>query len=283
MQAPQVEYRVIIPGQQHFDCAPLRATLSTEACALRWNAAREAEEERRDRLISCKRCPVGAAHFEAHQQHDRAEPPTQPLERKPPRASVCVRCGKPSDRLVGGELCVSDFNREREWLRGYNARGNPMRGYLPPRPWRVGVIEQDGRHTWRMFIGQRINEAQARAVRAGFRLHDRHPGRIEWSAAASRFHYRDDEGRILLALVEDDGHVEYIGVERLHPGEEPAPVVMAATLMTTEETVEMLANDDHLTSDWRQIDVGCRRCGHGVLHARRYRGSTECRCSAGCS
>lgn len=279
-----LEYRVIVEGQRHFDCGPLRACISTRLCAYRWNEATNGSaEKRRDRFITCRRCSVGAAHFEAHQQHDRAEPPTQPLDRKPPRASVCVRCGKPSDRLVGGELCVSDFNREREWLRGYNARGNPMRGYLPPRPWRVGVIEQDGRHTWRMFIGQRINEAQARAVRAGYRLHDRHPGLIRWNQAASRFEYRDDEGRILLELVEDDGQIEFIAAERLHPGEEPAPVTMPVMLMTIEEGAAMLAGDELLTSDWRQIDVGCRRCGHGVLHARRYKGAVECRCSAGCA
>mgnify|MGYP000971206371 CR=1 FL=1 len=281
MQAPQVEYRVIVEGQQHFDCALLRATLSTKACALRWNAAREAEEERRDRLISCKRCPVGAMHFEAHRQHEPAEVPAAPMERKPPRASVCVRCGKPSDRLVGGELCVSDFNREREWLRGYNARGNPMRDYLPPRPWRVGVIEQDGRHTWRMFVGQHLAEAQARAVRAGFKLHEQHPGRSEWNPVASRFEYRAPDGHILLEL-EDDGRIEFIPVERLHPSEEPAQVVMPPILMTTEEGAAMLAGDESLTSDWRQTDLVCRRCGQGMLHARRYKGTVECRCSAGC-
>lgn len=38
--------------------------------------------------------------------------------------SICARCDQGTTRLVRGHLCVSCYNREREYDRGYNAKGS---------------------------------------------------------------------------------------------------------------------------------------------------------------
>lgn len=275
----RIKYRIIIPGQSHFDCQPLRATISSAACAERWNTAmHEADSKRRDKAITCRRCPIGARHFNEH-CGDVVE---RPADTGAPRAAVCIRCGRPAARMIGNEVCVSCSNREYEYRKGRNARGNAPVTYIPPRPWRVGVIEADGRQAWRSFEGQSIAEAQARAVRAGFRLHDRHPGAITWNATAERFEYRDSSDRILLEI-EVDGALEFFPVRDLRPGEQPAPVRMPAFFANTDEAAALLAGDESLSIDWQQVDLACGRCAAGVLHARKRHTGIDCRCSATCS
>ena len=38
---------------------------------------------------------------------------------------MCSRCGRGDLRLIRGALCVSCYNREREVVKGINARGVP--------------------------------------------------------------------------------------------------------------------------------------------------------------
>lgn len=37
---------------------------------------------------------------------------------------ICGRCEQGATRLIHGHLCVSCYNREREYLKGRNAKGN---------------------------------------------------------------------------------------------------------------------------------------------------------------
>lgn len=283
MRAQGVEYTTIVQGQTHFRCDRLRATIGVHECARRWQGARL---HRYERLVSCQRCPIGAVHAQPE-----SPPVPQNVSTPAPalaKASLCIRCGRPATRLIWGELCPSCSNREVEWRRGANGRGTSPILYKPLRPWRVGVVERDGRVGWRKFSGQNFGEALARAVRAGYRLHDGRPGAVVWNASAKRFEYRDASGRVLLEL-EDDGRVDFVPVDRLHDGEVPAAVQMSPMLAVPAEAAELLplwlCDDelDQLGTDWRQVDVGCGSCRAGVLHARRRGGALECRCSAACS
>lgn len=271
-----IEYRTdLVPGQRHFQCSPLRALLSTQACADRWSRAMQPDMER---LITCKRCPIGRQH------HAEIHPDQEDVTVQPERAPVCVRCGRPATRMIGGEICPSCFNRAAEAKRGYNARGNPLRDYIEPRPRRVGVLTSNGGQGWRLFVGQHEQEAMARATRAGLRLTDAQPGRTYWSAERQAFEYRDEADRLLIEL-EIDGRVEYVGVEQLHQGEQPAAVTMPTLLMTPDEAVEWLTlsgEGEGLGIDWHQLEFGCASCRQGMLHGYKRSDGIHVRCSAGC-
>ena len=99
-----------IPGKQFFRCERLRATISVDSCAGMWRGGNRENIERLDR---CKACPIGAAH--AGETAASMSPLMGEL--------VCGRCHRHAGRLVGKHLCVSCWNRQREWLIGVNARG----------------------------------------------------------------------------------------------------------------------------------------------------------------
>lgn len=114
--------------KQFFRCDRLHATLSTDACAANWRAANESHDERRE---ACRSCPIGALHA------GHADASTSPLK----GTLICSRCHRLSSRgwLIGKWLCVSCWNREREWVRGRNAKGGkPTKmARLDPRSIRV--------------------------------------------------------------------------------------------------------------------------------------------------
>lgn len=267
-------YCVRVEGQRHFRCERLHALIGTHDCVRRWQEARRRQD---DRLVLCRQCPVGALHAQ------QASSPVAAGSAK--HSAICLRCGRLATRLIKGELCPSCSNREAEWRRGTNGRGSKPIKYVPLRRWRVGVIEKDGHEGWRMFVGQNFGEALARAVRAGYQLHEGQPGAVAWCAEKGRFEYRDGLGRTL-ARVEVDGAVDFVPLTRVGGG--PAPVIMPPMLAAPEEAVELLPVWlDHeelsrITGDWRQVDLVCRGCRSGLLHVRRRSGALECRCSAAC-
>src|SRR6266481_2000895 len=106
-----------IPGApgQFFTCAAYRAKLSTSACARRWRQAQTARGYAADQIEKCRGCPIGAQH--AGEKTVRYSM----LFDSP----ICPRWGRGSTRrLVGGHRCISCFNREREYIRGKNAKGS---------------------------------------------------------------------------------------------------------------------------------------------------------------
>lgn len=111
----------------------------------------------------------------------------------------------------------------------------------------------------------------ARATRAGLRLSPAQPGRTHWNAERQAFEYRDQAGRVLIEL-EIDGSMEYLAVDRLHAGEEPAPVKMPPQMLTPEEAalwLEISGEGEALGVDWHQTEFGCGTCGQGMVHAYR--------------
>ena len=105
-------------GATYFRCERLSATLSVQACAARWNAAPSA--------TACCGCAVGRAHH-AHVAPGVAMGPTV---REPSRE--CMRCHRTDLRLIKQfGVCVSCYNREREWHIGQNSKGEPPAHFEP--------------------------------------------------------------------------------------------------------------------------------------------------------
>ena len=104
---------------QLFECPniPGKLNLSEASCAGYFTAAQKKEWALR--LRHCVECPIGAKNAG--------------VEIAPPfaRRAVCVRCGSAAGRMVLGRLCMSCYNREREWRLGANAKGSEPRDYKP--------------------------------------------------------------------------------------------------------------------------------------------------------
>jgi hypothetical protein len=114
--ADGVEYETT-PGAPapSFGCVPYRARLLTTACSKRWRQAQVATGWAAEQIERCRGCAIGAAH--AGEKTVRYST----LYDSP----ICPRCGRGSARrLVGGNRCISCFNREREYIRGKNAKGS---------------------------------------------------------------------------------------------------------------------------------------------------------------
>jgi len=144
----------------------LRITPAT--CASMWLRARREAKESWHRLAPCVGCQIGAANA-------GASAPARPS----PTVSgpSCVRCGQGGRRLVlGKSLCVSCFNRQREYRAGRNAKGGPTRDHMPLFCAVLGVVGEAGavqpmRVEWvsswveaRLIVARRAGARQARAV-----------------------------------------------------------------------------------------------------------------------
>lgn len=108
-----VEYfeRPEIPGQAAFRCVKLSATLSVSSCATMW---RQANHDNVERLNRCKTCPVGAVHA------GETAASMSPFMGQ----CICARCQTRAPRLIGKHLCVSCYNRQREYIIGKNSKGS---------------------------------------------------------------------------------------------------------------------------------------------------------------
>lgn len=100
------------PDLQFFRCEPMRANLSTAACASNYKASLKKSEL--ERLHHCRNCPIGAMH--AGETFVRTSSYYG--------SNICARCHRPSMRIIKGRLCVSCQNREYEYLKGRNAKGS---------------------------------------------------------------------------------------------------------------------------------------------------------------
>lgn len=86
----------------YFDCEKLSARLSIQTCAQKYKAQKE--------FSVCKTCPIGAKHAGVKIVNTISR-------------AVCARCFKSASRLIRGAVCVSCYNREREYIKGKNAKG----------------------------------------------------------------------------------------------------------------------------------------------------------------
>jgi hypothetical protein len=135
------------PGK-YFACSRY-GTMSVASCGKNYAAAPLASKT--GRLEACVGCPVGLAHSGSLLTSlvPSVAPPV------PESGLYCVRCrrsGRDQDsrlvgrmRLVRGHsICVSCFNREREVLKGANAKG------AKPKKWkhlfyaRIGLVSDKG-------------------------------------------------------------------------------------------------------------------------------------------
>lgn len=115
MQFELVRYRTIegVPGR-YFDCPRNLGMLSTTACARAYQEAMSPDFLREGRRITCRGCPVGAQH---------AGVASGPAVSRFLGSSMCARHQGDGGRLIRGSICVSCYNREREWKIGKNAKG----------------------------------------------------------------------------------------------------------------------------------------------------------------
>lgn len=113
-----------LPGQRYFACPKTGTSLSVQSCSTRW-----ANSQGRGDAGVCTRCPVGAHH--AGGEH-KAEPMIEARK-------VCSRCRRVSTRLIGGVICVSCYNRQRELDIGRNGKGLPPIKHPAVAPLRVTV------------------------------------------------------------------------------------------------------------------------------------------------
>lgn len=145
-----IEYRTIEgapAGKLYFRCEPISATLSVEACAGNWRRAQGGDENAIGSL-RCRSCPTGALHAgetAANLWAGRGQ-------------MICSRCHRGAVRLIGGWLDVSCYNREREWIRGRNARGQAPSKMAPLSPREIRVWVGDKRQMVRREYTQSAAE-----------------------------------------------------------------------------------------------------------------------------
>ncbi|MEX3764416.1 hypothetical protein [Paraburkholderia phenoliruptrix] len=110
-----------LPGKKFFRCERYNATLSTDTCASNWRAGNDEGAHARMR---CKVCPLGAIHA------GETAASMSPLKGQ----TICGRCHQGCTRLIGKHLCVSCYNRQREYLLGKNAKGTKPVKLAPLEP-----------------------------------------------------------------------------------------------------------------------------------------------------
>lgn len=108
-----IEYFTLpeLPDRPCFNCTRRNATLQVATCAAQWKQANS--RARSECSHQCQTCPIGAVHAgegELTMSHLRGK-------------EICARCFRVGLRLISGDICVSCWNRQREYYLGVNARG----------------------------------------------------------------------------------------------------------------------------------------------------------------
>lgn len=116
-----VEYFTIpeLPDRPMFRCERRNATLQVDSCATIWKAANSKSGAECNQ--ACRTCPIGALHAG---EGEVVMSQLRGLE-------ICSRCHRVGMRLVGGDICVSCWNRQREVIIGKNARGRKPLNHPP--------------------------------------------------------------------------------------------------------------------------------------------------------
>ena len=100
----------LLPGKPMFRCERIRGTLTVQSCAQMW---RKEHEDGEGVHHACRLCPTGSVHA------GEVAASLSPLK----GTLTCSRCHRKAPRLICGMHCPSCYNRSREALRGWNAKG----------------------------------------------------------------------------------------------------------------------------------------------------------------
>lgn len=215
------------------------------------------------------------------------------ITRHPDQGTRCTRGCRSNLRLIhaSGDICVSCWNRQREWTLGRNARGTEPKTFVPLQSRRVGIVV-DGERCYRLVV-QTQNDAEplARCIREmpeGIAFHDEPPGVATWNKQALCFEYRDrvDPSRVLLEL-KDGNRLHFVSVKAnsLRQGEVAAIPRMPTVRMSVHTAAVWFDLDQDgdgvaVTSEWRPQAMACSSCCIAQIQARRFSGVVECRCPA---
>lgn len=110
-----------LPDKPMFRCDRMSATLQVSNCARMWEEANRKKPASQCNTSQCKGCSIGAEHAGI------SNVSKSQLSGKP----ICARCHRVGLRMVGHHVCVSCWNREREWIIGRNRRGVPPKHHPP--------------------------------------------------------------------------------------------------------------------------------------------------------
>ena len=97
-----------------FTCVRRSMTLSKAGCSRLWQSSHDDKPAVWEGRHTCRSCTLGARHA--------GKQPTN-MVAADAWALVCGRCTRPAERLIGGRLCVSSWNRHREAMVGRNCKG----------------------------------------------------------------------------------------------------------------------------------------------------------------
>jgi hypothetical protein len=274
-----VSYVVLVPGQRHFVCAPLRATVSTTACAARWKVAPSG--------TTCSGCLVGRQHA----AETGTAPPRQAAPGSAPKS--CARCGRTDLRIIRtSQLCVSCQNRTYEWVKGKNAKNKPPETFEPLAMRVVGVQGTDGATTWHAHQHRHAAEALTFGVRKllppGAKFSATRPGEPHWSGADGRFLVRCtgcSTPGLLERASERTGSLKYHcpACSGTPPGTgwtlaSPRPGL--AIFEPENAAIWMAMTGEPPGPAWHPTGIVCAECGAGQLEARQHAGQVQCRCPA---
>ncbi|MET4489453.1 hypothetical protein ABIA94_005039 [Bradyrhizobium sp. LA7.1] len=274
----------IAPGQRYFDCTALRASLSSAACAQRWDAAAPGS--------SCHGCALGRLHAADHAPSKR--PGRRPVDNE---VRACTRCGRSDLRIVKADcVCVSCFNREAEWRKGRNGRGTPPARFTPLRPVEVAIQRQSGAIERHLLEARDEAEAVARIAHVlpeGVRLIDTpRPGRTAWNAATGTFEYTCSRCGTQGTLLERvragklERHSWCCAGEPTGQGWRVAVVRQPIFSMDVDAVSAVLNGDPELAGDepclWTPTPHPCAACHSGQIEARSLApgGRWQCRCAS---
>jgi hypothetical protein len=95
------------PGN-YFSCEKQRATISVSTCSAQFKKNKKNKHNCSGSV--CVNCEIGAIHA--------GEKIVYGLPEK-----MCCRCGRTDQRLIQAKICVSCYNRQREWVIGLNSKG----------------------------------------------------------------------------------------------------------------------------------------------------------------
>lgn len=263
-------------GATYFRCERMCATLSSKACADRWNVAISG--------TTCCGCPIGRQH------HMRASPGEAMAPKVRERQRECMRCGRTDLRVIQAHsLCVSCFNRSREWRVGQNSKGVPPAQFEPLTLFAVASETAAGEVVHHAVEARHAAEAVgvlAKRLTNGARLSQARPGNTAWSAHHGRLVVACACGHLGMLARESRGMLRHHceGCRGAPSGQEWALVRPRAPITVWPAAVlvvwlQMTGEQPPLR--WTSTEFGCANCGAAVLQAQSTAaGQIEARCPA---